>query len=171
MLLFCTFEWILCLFLPEQLFCHNMPSKLWGSWSSRANMTDSWVDCGFYTQTNLPQPGCLKTQQIEQMLCPRLTWKSSGISLFKNPQKFEGFIFQFPGRFWYISIRKVTDGTCGACSQQLFDTTLSFKGSFARVWNDLQHFIQMNAQCQQKGMHFSRYIFLVCWESRFATYY
>lgn len=99
-----------------------MPSKLWGNWCSRANMTDSWFDYGFYTQTILPQPGSLETPPMEQTPCPRLTWKSGDISWFKNPQNFEGFVFQFAGRIWYISIRKVTDGTWGASSQQLVDT-------------------------------------------------
>lgn len=99
-----------------------MPSKLRGNWCSRANVTDSWLDCGFNTQTNLPQPGCLETSQIEQLLCPRLTWKSGGISWLKNPQNFESFVFGFAGHIWYISIRKVTDGTWGASSQQLVGT-------------------------------------------------
>ena len=96
-----------------------MPSKLWGSWCSRANMTDGCVDYNFHTQPNLPPPGWLETQQIEEKLCP---W--GGISLLKNPQNFEGFVFQLAGRIWYISICKVTDGRWSASNQQLFQSQL-----------------------------------------------
>lgn len=134
-----------------------MPSKLRGNWCSRANVTDSWLDYGVNTQTHLLQPGCLETSQNEQLLCPRLTWKSGDISWFKNPQNFEGFVFWFAGHIWYISIRKVTAGTRGASSWLILGL---FQGQLCPCWEWFTAFYTDEFSVPAKRSTFFRIQFL-----------